>query len=145
MSLTSYKTSKGSWWVVPYEWSLSPGLESSWFHSYWNVRMEVFKVMGRSGVIKEHEKCGQALCTAPWRPCEEEKSKMRLPRGNQWDGAEGDQGRCGVWWCFRSRGVSWPRAAGKSPGGGGAGKDTQWDGDVSGDVHKSHLMACRGW
>lgn len=52
----------------------------------WNrqhVRMEVFKVMGRSGIIKEREKCGQALGTAPWRPCEGGKSKMRLPRGDQ--------------------------------------------------------------
>ena len=52
----------------------------------WNrqhVRMEVFKVMGRSGIIKEREKCGQALGTAPWRACEGGKSKMRLPRGDQ--------------------------------------------------------------
>lgn len=107
----------------------------------WNrqhLRMEVFKFMGRSGVIKEHEKCERALGTAPWRPCEGEKSKMRLPRGDQWDGAEANRGRCGVWQCFRRRDISWPSAAGKSPGW-STGKAAQWDGNVFGDVHKSHF------
>lgn len=50
----------------------------------WNrqhVRMEVFKVMGRSGIFKEHEKCGQALGTSV--EIMREEVKMKIAQGDQ--------------------------------------------------------------
>lgn len=72
------------------------------------------KVLGRYRVVKEREKCGQALGTPPLRAREEGEPEMMLTRGDRRDGTETRAAVAGDSVSGRT-GLSWPHAAGRLP------------------------------